>query len=777
MFAEAMYAFATESGMLATDAPFVRFNCADYADNPQLLVAQIFGVKKGAFSGADADKRGLIAEADGGIFFLDEIHRLSPQGQELLFTFIDKGVYRPLGYTGEMRTAAVQIIAATTENPDSVLLDTFTRRIPMTIVLPPLRSRSLEERFSLVQGFLCAEATRLGHEIYVEHNAVLSFLLYDCPNNIGQLKSDIQLACAQAFLEHRSENQPYILIRQQELEGRVKRGILRLSEECSSVQRFLDQTEDIMVFRPGGEPIYSEPEAAAEQTDFYEGIATSAERLRRQGMSESEVRSLIHVDIEKHFRRYLADLPDRFRREELLKVVPAEIVDLTERMLVEAERELARDVGERVYYGLALHLAKSVERIRYGAPIFYPHLGRVRKQHIAEFRTAMQLGHIIEHELGIEVPLDEIGYITMFLIPPEARLEQELQAQVAVVVLMHGTGVARGMADVANTFAGGEIVRSLDMPLSMKVDDSYRALKELLLPLNRERGVLLLVDMGSLNNFAAMLHDDIGGEVRSLDMVSTPLVIEAARRAMEGATLDDIYRDLREGGGRYQLQQVNRAPADKREFLIVTACFTGAGAASYLKDYLTQQLADAEVTIEALNILDRNDFYCRLQSLSQRYTIVAVVGTVTFPVEGVPLFTAADILAPDGVEISRAELSERRDYERIRVSLQAHLEGLDVGRGMDGALLFLRVMRSRLQLTLSQDVCMGIVIHILFMLDRVVSGREGREFADAASYEAANSSAFTVAREAFAALERAYSIKIPLSELAYVVRMCIENKE
>ena len=47
MFAELMYRFAIENGMLKTNAPFVRFNCADYADNPQLVIAQIFGVKKG----------------------------------------------------------------------------------------------------------------------------------------------------------------------------------------------------------------------------------------------------------------------------------------------------------------------------------------------------------------------------------------------------------------------------------------------------------------------------------------------------------------------------------------------------------------------------------------------------------------------------------------------------------------------------------------------------------------------------------------------------------
>ncbi|NLO88605.1 MAG: sigma 54-interacting transcriptional regulator [Firmicutes bacterium] len=111
MFADLMYRFGKETGRLAIDAPFVSFNCADYAKNPQLLTGQIFGVAKGAFTGADSDQQGLIEKANGGILFLDEVHRLPAEGQEMLFTFIDKGQFRRLGEAGETRTSQVLIIS------------------------------------------------------------------------------------------------------------------------------------------------------------------------------------------------------------------------------------------------------------------------------------------------------------------------------------------------------------------------------------------------------------------------------------------------------------------------------------------------------------------------------------------------------------------------------------------------------------------------------------------------------------------------------------------
>ena len=86
-FANRIYQYAVYEKIFSEKAPFVSFNCADYHHNPQLLLSQLFGYCKGAFTGANEDHVGLIEKADGGVLLLDEVHRLTPEGQEMLFYF------------------------------------------------------------------------------------------------------------------------------------------------------------------------------------------------------------------------------------------------------------------------------------------------------------------------------------------------------------------------------------------------------------------------------------------------------------------------------------------------------------------------------------------------------------------------------------------------------------------------------------------------------------------------------------------------------------------
>jgi two-component system response regulator PilR (NtrC family) len=124
--------------------PFVAFNCAALPED--LIESELFGYKKGAFTGATQDKKGLIEEANGGTLFLDEIGEMPITVQAKLLRFLENGTIRPLGSTKEIKVD-VRIISATNRNLEEEIRkgnfreDLYYRLATIVLKLPPLRER------------------------------------------------------------------------------------------------------------------------------------------------------------------------------------------------------------------------------------------------------------------------------------------------------------------------------------------------------------------------------------------------------------------------------------------------------------------------------------------------------------------------------------------------------------------------------------------------------------------------------------------------------------
>ena len=120
--ASLIYEYACHNQTIKNDGKFIAVNCSEYANNPELLTANLFGHVKGAYTGAEDDQVGLIGLANNGILFLDEVHCLKAECQEKLFQFMDKGTYHRVGDNNKWYQSNCRIIFATTENPQTCLL-------------------------------------------------------------------------------------------------------------------------------------------------------------------------------------------------------------------------------------------------------------------------------------------------------------------------------------------------------------------------------------------------------------------------------------------------------------------------------------------------------------------------------------------------------------------------------------------------------------------------------------------------------------------------------
>jgi DNA-binding NtrC family response regulator len=176
---------------------FMSINCSAIPEN--LLESELFGYKKGAFTGADTDKPGLLTVADGGTVFLDEIGDMPPGLQAKLLKVIESGEVFPLGET-RPRKVDVRIIAATNKDLEAEIKagrfreDLFYRLDIIEIKLPPLRERK-EDIPVLAGHFVEKYAREHGKRIKgLDEEATRLLLEYPWPGNVRELSNAIERA-------------------------------------------------------------------------------------------------------------------------------------------------------------------------------------------------------------------------------------------------------------------------------------------------------------------------------------------------------------------------------------------------------------------------------------------------------------------------------------------------------------------------------------------------------------------------------------------------------
>ncbi|HHV74954.1 MAG TPA: sigma 54-interacting transcriptional regulator [Thermoanaerobacterium sp.] len=769
MFAETMYEYAKEIGRIKTNAPFVAFNCADYANNPQLLMAQLFGVKKGAYTGADKDKIGIVEKADKGILFLDEVHRLPPEGQEMLFYLIDKGMFRHLGETDAQHKVDVLIICATTENVESILLKTFTRRIPMVINLPSLKERTYEERFEIIKNFMIDEASIIKNDISITSNALKAFLLYDCPNNIGQLKSDIKLCAAKAYLGFMMNRDKEVVIHTEDLPQYIKRGLFKYKEEKDKIDKFVK--DDKIMFSIDKMDII--PSEDSKSFNFYEALEEKRKSLEKKGINEDDIKLIMNLDIETYLKRYI-DEAKRYNLEELYKVVDKRIVDIVDNFLNHAGKMLKREFSEKTLYGLSMHVASSIERISSGKKIENHQLDDIKRIYKDEFEVSKELKKLIEREFDIEVPEDEVGFITMFLCL-DIKQEKD-EEKVSVIVAMHGESTATSIADVSNRLLGENFVVGYNMPLDQKPEIALNNLCDLIKKTNKGKGVLLLVDMGSLVFFGDMVYEKTGIPVKTVEMASTPMVLEAGRKALLNASLDEVYDsalNLSPYIGRIYKDNFEMQNGFKND-VIITACITGEGTALKLKSILEKKLdlKSAGIDIIPLNIEDKREFKRKLQNIKREKNVLAVVSAFDPGDDTVKYISTTDVFDNRKLRSLKAMIDSRDALETIdnMKEIIAENVNIDAGKYINAFKEFyLNIAENNV--TLDNDKIIGLILHLACAIERVLNGGELIRIKNCKSIIESNTSKYEMIKTAVKPVNETFNMALSDDEYVSIMKI------
>ncbi|MFP8217088.1 sigma 54-interacting transcriptional regulator [Klebsiella quasipneumoniae] len=683
--AELMHEFAIAQGLLAPDAPFVSFNCAQYASNPELLAANLFGYVKGAFTGAQSDKAGAFEAANGGMLFLDEVHRLDAQGQEKLFTWLDrKEIYR-VGETAQGLPISLRLVFATTEEIHSTFLTTFLRRIPILVSLPDLQHRSREEKEALTLQFFWQEARTLAARLQLTPRLLQVLTQYVYRGNVGELKNVVKYAVASAWARS-----------------------------------------------PGSEML------TVTLHDLPETIMAATPALS-EAMGQQEPLLIAHQVREEYYR-----LEKRFNIQ-----FNGNCLYALSHYLIHRSRQAPSTMSNEKIRLLADFLANKF-------PLLY--------------RFCEAILDALALKLDIEPQRIDLLLLVLWFQKNGAISQQQVTR---AIILAHGYATASSIASVANRLLKSPLFESFDMPLDVTPEAIANQVMAYIERHSLASGLIILVDMGSLNAIHSHFNRRLNTPVAIINNVSTGMAMYVGERILHGDMLEDIVREI--GDDLAVEHQLYYPQADKPR-AILTTCATGLGAAANLSALLKASIPEAlGIDIVACDVETLAD-PARREPMLSRYEVLAIVGTLDPHLADLPWISLDSLISGEGSrplmrifgELATAEqVSEINNLILKNFSLRRVIESvtiLDTAKVINQVEQFLLRYEHLAGYEVPNERKVALYVHISCLIERLIRHASPTHYSGRQCPERE----LATLREAFSVIESGYSVKIPVVELYYI---------
>jgi len=705
----------------AGDEPFIVLNCAEYSDNPQLLMSELFGYIKGAFTGADRDKDGLVEQARDGILFLDEIHRLPATGQEMLFTVLDRGTYRRLGDTKD-RLVRFMLIGATTEKPEDVLLKTFKRRMPLTIQIPRLSERPVNERVDIIRFFFYQEANRLELSIHVSHFALKILISYHGENNIGDLRNEIQLACARGYQDYLQRQSPG------KGEDTMYIDIYHLSRRFS-VNYLADDWIDQYLSAAGledGLQILSDRQPLCHR----EESSGMAETLFSSGGTAENMQSAKPmVDLVAAYKvTYGSIAPD--------------IWATTNEFIQYAAAELNKTYGKDIIGSVAYYLQQLKAYASAGRIIFSPATFQKAGDFLRERQFIKKMMPLLRNRLNIDIMEGEAVLLAALLAHESVST---IEPDRSLLLIGYGE-TASITASYANELLNTTFIKAFDINGKAEAETISCRLTDILE--QSKNDTIILSALGIFPMLQRMVSQIKGFRCRVIPYLDTTLAVECGRMILTGNdSIDSIAAKLDDACQRYfslplfstdrQVKQNDPLPGEDGgavRSVIITYCVTGTGSARVAREILLKNFSIASSTdVLPLGIID--NIAVIAHKLGRRLKLI--IGVINPGIPGVPfisieqllysnqpdkLLQTIGIMLPDESEAEELEVQSMSLQERLQhchKHLQYFAPSIDANEADLAARSIIKHIGEMYQFELPSDLVIRLYIHCITMFERI----------------------------------------------------------
>lgn len=718
-FASLMHNFLIENRIISDDANFLKFNCKHYVDDVEAMGHELFGICTDEF-------QNIIERTNGGFLFIDHIEFLSANARNNLLMILEERCYIPLKSNKKISVNLTLILSCST-SINNVVLESFVQKIPVRVELPPLRSYSLEERLQLINQFFEMESIRMNRKLAINSELLVCLLLYDCDGNIKQLRNDIQLGCANAYvrdIESVAEVMPVFV---SDFNHYVRKGFLHYKINRDDLLQLI--SEDYNYTYDGHAINRISANDYPEQQTIYDEINTKVNILKKRGLDNNNINRIISAEFETMIIRYKETITNQVSDlTQLSKLVDPKLIRLVSDFLDEYSNKFHYILSATVLNGLCLHINEILSRLNRSQMLSNEQIMAVIENHRREYLFCLEFVSKLEQLWNVKLPIDEVVFITMFI-----NQKKEIESNrnhPALLIAMHGEGVASSISKVVQSLTQFDEIFSFDLPLDQNVEDAYIVLKQQVERINNGKGVLVIYDMGSIQTMCVMIQEETGIPIRTVNVPITMIAIDIIHKIIMDKSIDVIHNDLLKSlQSYYELNDINTPDTNKTE-VIVTICTTGEGSAKELKKYLEQNDLGNDYQFINLSSSDRNELYGSLDEITKQFHVKAIIGAVDPKYKELPFIPLKEIFQIDGIYIKDVIEGTLKgtnlfsDLGEIYAYLGEQLKFVNIEKIRSVLPKVMFQLNRTLVGGLSIDKKMGLFIHIACAINRLIAQEE-----------------------------------------------------
>ncbi|QYN55199.1 PRD domain-containing protein [Lactobacillus panisapium] len=759
--------------LIKKDAPFITVNCAQYADNPELLTSNLFGYKKGAFTGADEDHPGAFLEADGGILFLDEVHRLGPKGQEKLFTYLDSGLIYPVGETKKGKRVSVRLCFATTEDLETGFLTTFMRRIPVKITLPSLSQRSKEERLNLVYTLLNNEQKKIAKPLLVSVQVLDMLANYQPAGNIGDLKNAVKLTIAQANAEQKDKDNISLTAYNLPANVLIKSKRESYLTPAKAVKITNETAIDDLIARN-----------FPEKKIFLHSLEQLLTIYEQNGSNLNKCESKLKQVVYQLFDTMLFE-KDNSKQIPLLSYV----INSVKRLFDQLKNAYQLKISGNAIYAISYYLFER-QKIQWGTadvknkPALQKLKKDVQRRYSDVYLYVTKLISLIKGNLDIELNEADYIFLTIYLNKLEIITKTGLGK---AIVISHGYATAGSIVNVVNRLLGVHTLDAFDMPINVSTQQIANQIIDYSENNDITHGLIILVDMGSLKEIETLFPRQINAPILLMNNVSTLLALTVGESILKKRSFREISKLAKETS---KLDIKLTYPEKHKQKAILTTCYSGIGTATHVARLLERCLPDnKKIKIIPYDYQALKDYH-KVQVVKKMYDIIGIIGTENPEIDGLDFIYLEKILSDKGTAKLRNWLGlvfTGKEIDTISNNLVKNfsLEQtinmvtiLDVPKVIENITICIQELERRFSLSLSNQKKFTLYVHVSYLIERLIR-KEGNninlEFEK--EFIKRHMNDLDKIKAAFSVISDNYNVKIPTSELIYVDQIIFNSTE